>query len=124
MQYDLLCIFYLFIFILDVFFLSEVGFAKNRAVEQSCGNFLCFQDVVGEEFIFVKIKFPFFSYLLIYPPKFQDDVMHPERIYCQLQEAKLFPEAVSNSLKSSVKAKTRYNCAVIKNVHSFADYRQ
>lgn len=48
-----------------------VGYAKNRAVEQSCGTFLCFQDV--------------------------DDVMLPRRIYCQLQEAKNFPEAIVGS---------------------------
>ncbi|XP_034230420.1 UDP-GlcNAc:betaGal beta-1,3-N-acetylglucosaminyltransferase-like protein 1 isoform X2 [Thrips palmi] len=45
-----------------------VGFAKNRAVEQSCGSFLCFQDV--------------------------DDVMLPHRIHHQLQEAEKFPEAI------------------------------
>lgn len=48
-----------------------VGFAKNRAVEQSSGRFLCFQDV--------------------------DDVMLPTRISCQLQEAMQCPEAIVGS---------------------------
>lgn len=45
-----------------------VGYAKNRAVEQSCGHFLCFQDA--------------------------DDAMHPERITHQLSTAQQHPHAI------------------------------
>ncbi|KAK8803274.1 hypothetical protein WA158_000968 [Blastocystis sp. Blastoise] len=45
-----------------------VGFAKNRAIEQSTGEYLCFQDA--------------------------DDVMYPERINRQYKVAKEFPNAI------------------------------
>ncbi|KAK6638151.1 hypothetical protein RUM44_008579 [Polyplax serrata] len=45
-----------------------VGFAKNRAIEQSSGKYLCFQDI--------------------------DDVMLHGRITAQLKEAKNFPDAI------------------------------
>lgn len=48
-----------------------VGFAKNRAVEQSCGKFLCFQDV--------------------------DDEMLPCRLSLQLEEARKYPLAIVGS---------------------------
>lgn len=45
-----------------------MGYAKNRAVEQSSGKYLCFQDI--------------------------DDVMMPRRIVAQLEECQKYPEAV------------------------------
>lgn len=48
-----------------------VGFAKNRAVKQSSGRYLCFLDA--------------------------DDVMSPQRVTAQLNAAKLYPDAIIGS---------------------------
>lgn len=61
--------FYEFIINKFIFFIV-VGFAKNQAIAQCNGKYLCFQDI--------------------------DDVMHPQRISLQLLEAKKYSNAVIN----------------------------
>uniref|UniRef100_A0A8C7Y775 Uncharacterized protein n=1 Tax=Oryzias sinensis TaxID=183150 RepID=A0A8C7Y775_9TELE len=71
-----------------------VGHSKNQAVDQSSGEFLCFQDSVGSALHSLSDLLTFLQVTMWF---LQDDIMLPQRVRLQFESCHLHPNSLIGS---------------------------